>query len=57
MYSKFPVCAFTEADSVNMSLLRYLRPVDGLPDPRGPLSSLIPLPAINCQSQPPCARN
>ncbi len=29
-----------------MALLRYLRPVDGLPDPRGSLSSSIPTQAI-----------
>ena len=34
-----------------MALLHYLKPVDGLPDPRGPLSSHIPSLAIaeaNC---------
>ena len=29
-----------------MALLRYLKPVDGLPDPRGSLSSSIPTQAI-----------
>ena len=33
------LCRVVSVFKVNMALLRYLKPTDGLPDPKGSLSS------------------
>ena len=41
------LCCGVIVFKVNMALLRYLKPTDGLPDPKGSLSSSMHLQAIS----------
>ena len=50
-YSQYIMCCGVTVFKVNMTLLRYLKPTDGLPDPKGSLSSSMHPQAIARRSQ------